>query len=95
MNKDMVKDCIYEIFDKLMKQTNDLTILKKDDTPIAGNGSVLDSLALVNFLIMLEMEVRRTTKSDIKIADEQLLLASGEPLKNVDTLAAYVVDRLS
>ena len=95
MTEDMIKDSIYSIFDKIMQQTRDLTLVKQGDTPISGGESALDSLALVNFLITLEAEVRRITKSEVKIADEQLLLAPGQPLKNVDSLAAYIADRLS
>lgn len=93
--KELIRDCVYVTFDKLTLQNSELMLKKQGDTTISGVGSPLDSLALVNFLIMLEAEIRKRTKRDINVADEQLLLAPNQPLKNVDTLVAHIAAKLS
>lgn len=57
----------FKTIDDFNNSQNQFEIEKKDDFVIIGNGSVLDSLASVNFFTRLEKNISQNFKKEIDI----------------------------
>ena len=57
----------FKTVDDFNNSQNQFEIEKKDDFVIIGNGSVLDSLASVNFFTRLEKNISQNFKKEIDI----------------------------
>jgi acyl carrier protein len=63
---------------------------KSLDTPLVSEGSVLDSLGMVNFVVAVEEEVADEFGVAITIADEKARAQPGSPFRTVGTLVGYI-----
>jgi len=95
MKQPEIETIIYQVFDNLMEQSSELELEKQQGTPLVGDGSVLDSLGLVNFLVALEQKLQDIVGSSFQIADQDLLIGEEQPLRSVETLSAYLAKKLS
>ena len=95
MKQPEIETIIYQVFDNLMEQSTELELEKQKSTPLIGDGSVLDSLGLVNFLVALEQKLQDIVGSSFQIADQDLLIGEEQPLRSVETLSAYLAKKLS
>ena len=95
MNQPEIETIIYQVFDNLMEQSTELELEKQQRTPLVGDGSALDSLGLVNFLVALEQKLQDIVGSSFQIADQDLLIGEEQPLRSVETLSAYLAKKLS
>ena len=95
MKQPEIEAIIYQVFDNLMEQSSELELEKQKSTPLVGDGSVLDSLGLVNFLVALEQKLQDIVGSSFQIADQDLLIGEEQPLRSVETLSAYLAKKLS
>ena len=95
MKQPEIETIIYQVFDNLMEQSTELELEKQKSTPLVGDGSVLDSLGLVNFLVALEQKLQDIVGSSFQIADQDLLIGEEQPLRSVETLSAYLAKKLS
>ena len=95
MKQPEIETIIYQVFDNLMEQSSELKLEKQQGTPLVGDGSVLDSLGLVNFLVALEQKLQDIVGSSFQIADQDLLIGEEQPLRSVETLSAYLAKKLS
>lgn len=59
---------------------------------IFGAGGALDSLGLVNFLADLEYRLSEDYGRELVLASERAMSRSRSPFRDVDTLAAYVLE---
>jgi hypothetical protein len=66
-----------------------------DNPVIFGPGGALDSLGLVNFLADLEYRIAEVHGREVVLASERAMSRSRSPFRDVDTLAAYVLELLS
>lgn len=94
MNKQEFENLIYETFDQLMEQSENLVLEKTPDCALTGDGSELDSLGLVNFLVALEQRLQSEISPDVTIANRDLVMGADQPLKDVDSLASYLAEKL-
>ena len=95
MKQPEIEAIIYQVFDNLMEQSTELELEKQQSTPLVGDGSALDSLGLVNFLVALEQKLQDIVGSSFQIADQDLLIGEEQPLRSVETLSAYLAKKLS
>jgi len=95
MKQPEIETIIYQVFDNLMEQSTELELEKQQSTPLVGDGSALDSLGLVNFLVALEQKLQDIVGSSFQIADQDLLIGEEQPLRSVETLSAYLAKKLS
>lgn len=61
---------------------------------IFGPGADLDSLGLVNFLSDLEYRLAAEFGRELVLASERAMSRTRSPFRDVDSLAAYVVELL-
>ena len=60
-------------------------------TLLFGNEATLDSLPLVNLIVVAERKVEEALNLSINIADEQAMSQKNSPFKSVESLANYIV----
>ena len=62
---------------------------------IFGFGGAFDSLGLVNFLADLEYRLAEEHGRELVLASERAMSRSRSPFRDVDTLAAYILELFS
>ena len=87
-----VLNCIYAAVDEvnLERGDDDPPIVKDSATPIHGEGSALDSLALVNLIAIVEEKIEQAFGTPILLADERALDRDPSPFSSIAALADYV-----
>ena len=94
MEASRIEAIIYDVFDQLMEQSENLKLDKSPACPLTGEGSALDSLGLVNFLVALEQKLQAETSEDLNIANQELIIGENQPLRTVATLVAHLAAKL-
>lgn len=62
------------------------------DTVLFGEGSLIDSMALVGLVIKLEEHVLASTGQEIQVIDDEAIIADGQtPFRNARSLAAHAL----
>lgn len=90
-----VIECIYAALDEVNRDRGDAPPLEKSpETPIHGTESVLDSLGLVNFVVIVEENVEREFDVPIVIGDDRALSRDPSPFESVGELATYITGLL-
>lgn len=86
-----VLECIYAAIDDANQDRDGKEPLEKSlDTPIHGAESGLDSLGLVNFIVIVEEGLEQVFDSPLMLSDERALDADPSPFLSVRTLAKYI-----
>ncbi len=87
-------DLIYASLGETNRQLPaDRQLEKSADTPLLGDGSRLDSLGLIIFLVSFEEALERTHGVRFNLLEEEFLGDPDGPLRNVRSLAAFVQER--
>jgi acyl carrier protein len=60
------------------------------DTQLFGRGSRLDSLGLVNLIVLVEEKAADTFEKSVTIADERAMSQKSSPFRTVRTLSEYL-----
>lgn len=95
MNDRDVVRLIFETIDEM----NDFLppggqLQKSMETHLLGRQGKLDSLALVNFIVMLEQNIADEFGAAVALADEKAFSRDSSPFRTVQTLTDYVTGRL-
>jgi acyl carrier protein len=62
-----------------------------EETALFGEGGVLDSLGLVNFIVATEQELEEHLQLSVTLADERAMSQSTSPFATIGTLIDYTV----
>lgn len=65
-----IKKIIYVSIDEFNNSQNQYEIYKKNDFLLLGEGSALDSLAIVNFLTKLDKNIFKEFKKDLDLMNK-------------------------
>jgi len=95
MKKEELVHIIFAVFDNMMEQNDNLKIEKSLDCTLIGEKSNLDSLGLVNFLMMTEQMVSEKLGKEMSIADYELISQQNSPLQNVGLFVDFLHDKIS
>lgn len=60
------------------------------DTPLFGHGRWLDSLGLVNLILIVEERIFNEFGIEITLSDDRAMSQQDGPFRNVQTLTEYV-----
>jgi len=60
------------------------------DTPLLGEGSSLDSLAVVTFLVSVEDQLESDTGQAIRLVDERAMSQRSSPFRTLGTLSDHI-----
>ena len=80
---------IYSAIDELNQQLPE-RLEKSADTVLFGEGAKLDSLGLVNLIVITEQKAEEALGATITLADEKAMSRENSPFKSIGTLADYI-----
>ena len=82
---------IFNSIDELNEQfSNDIQLKKSKETIIFGKNGQLDSLALVNLLVVIEQNIEDELNVSLTIADEKAMSQEHSPFRTIETLMNYI-----
>lgn len=88
-SKDKILEAIYEAIDNF-NETQDEPIEKQEDASLYGGDGNLDSIALVEFILLVEESVNESFDSELSLADMRAMSKTQSPFKNVQSLTSYI-----
>ena len=89
--KKQIIETIYKAIDELNEQLEKKQqLIKSNDTVIFGNNGQLDSLGLVNLLVIIEQNIEDEFDINITIADERAMSQKHSPFRTIESLADYI-----
>ena len=62
------------------------------EAPLFGQEGVLDSMGLVNLIVVVEQAIEDELKESVMLADDRALARSSSPFRSIGSLAAYAED---
>ena len=93
---DNITALIFESLDEVNSQLPpDRRVPKALETPLFGKDGRLDSLGMVNFIVVLEQKILNELKITINITDDYFMAQQESPLRSVRTLEEYLRLRLA
>jgi acyl carrier protein len=94
MQQNDILTLVYRCIDEINRQLPPGGKLDKGlDTPLLGDGSKLDSLSLINFIVAFEEELEQTHRVRYNFLEESFLSNPSGPLNGVRSLVEFVQQR--
>lgn len=91
MNASAILSAIYETVQIFNQQVSpEQRVEAAEATVLVGPDGALDSLAIINLLVMLEDTLSQRLGRRILLLDEDLIAQENGPLKDIGSLAAYI-----
>jgi acyl carrier protein len=92
---DVVGRLIYPAIDEIADGAEkDLNLVKVETTELFGPRSALDSVGLVNLIVIVEEAIERETGRTIRLVSERAMSRRHSPFKTVASLAEYIEELL-
>ena len=94
-DKASITDVVFAAMQELneqMLEENPLNI--SDDTVLFGQDGQLDSMGLVNLIVLIEEGIVERFNLNVMLADEKAMSAKTSPFRTVGTLTGYIAERL-
>lgn len=86
-----ILDLVYLAIDELNQQfEGEKTLIKSETTTLYGKTASLDSLELINLIVILEQKLEDAFNVHIVLADERVLQMRNNPFESVNSLVDYV-----
>ena len=70
-------------------------LAKSADVALIGQDARLDSLGLVNLIVLVEEKIQQQFGVDITLVDERAMSQSKSPFRTLGTLAEFVQEQLA
>ena len=88
---DMITQVLFETIDEVNEQLPDhQRMFKSLDTAVFGESGRLDSLELVNFILLIEQRIEEKFDASVSLVDEHTLSQSESPFRTVGALAQHI-----
>jgi acyl carrier protein len=88
--REAVREAVFHAIDELNRQLpRERHLAKSDTTPLAGPDGHLDSLGVVNLIVLVEQQLETRAGITINLIDTELL-EGGAALSTVETLGAFI-----
>ena len=71
-------------------QDNKINLELKEDTPLFGNKSNLDSLGLVTLIVEIEQRLAEELSVELSLTDEKAMSQKRSPFRDVRSLVDYI-----
>ena len=94
MRKEVINTIIKTIEEYNVSLEKNNQLPTDPDKSIYGEGSTLDSLGLVSFVIGLEQNIEDKFDQAISLADERAMSQKSNPYSNINSLADYIIKLL-
>jgi len=69
-------------------------IARDRETPLLGEGSALDSLAVVTFLVSVEEQIATEVGKEIRLVDERAMSRRSSPFRTLGSLSDHIEELL-
>ena len=93
--QEQLADLIMDIARELSEEEEiELSGELQPDTPLFGEGGLLDSMGLVSLVIAVEQAIEERFEQRVSLADEKALSQRSSPYRSVATLAAYAAGEM-
>jgi len=92
LTREQAVAAIYEAIDELNPQLEGTTLERSEDTILFGEGAALDSLNLVNLVMMVEQNIMMETGTEVLLASEAAMSRKRSPYRSVKALADYAAE---
>jgi D-alanine--poly(phosphoribitol) ligase subunit 2 len=87
-----VKQLVLDSLKELNEQLDvDKQVELAENTVLFGRGSRLDSLGLVNLIVLVEEKANETFSASITLADERAMSQAQSPFRTVQSLSDYLL----
>ena len=90
MNKEDIIEIIYLAIDDYNQINTSNMIMKDPNTPLYGQAGKLDSLGLVNLILVIEERLLDKYNKNISLADDKAFSERTSPFSNVSTLTEFI-----
>lgn len=92
---DVLTEILYPAVDEAKESIESAAGLSHTpDSPLFGNGG-LDSMGLVQFIVMVEERIEDTTEVELTLASDKAMSRKSSPFKTLATLAEYISECLT
>jgi acyl carrier protein len=94
-NKKMIENLIFSAIEEINVQLpEEKKLIKSAKTVLFGKNGQLDSLGLVNLIVIIEQNIEDEFDISITIADDKAMSQKHSPFKSISTLSNYLFDIL-
>ena len=96
MNRDQVTQIVYAATDDVNELLPaDRQLERRLDTALFGGPGTLDSLAILNFIVAVEIRLAEAAGKAVNLTEDEKISESDGPLSTTGALIDYLVKRLS
>lgn len=93
LTKQEAVQAIFNAIEELNTQLKpELQVQLSEDAPIYGEGAPLDSLNLVNLIMLVEQHIMDLSGAELVLASEAAMSRKRSPYRSVSALAEYAVE---
>jgi len=86
-----ILELVYRVIDELDEQFDGEKIIEKsENTLLYGKSSILDSLELINFIVLTEQKFEDEFNVHLVLADERALQMRNNPFENIRSFVEYI-----
>ena len=91
ITKENILSLVFESIDDLINDSGKtIKINKNENEPLYGKGGSLDSIDLVNFVVMIEEKIESQFNIEIIIGDEDVISMENSPFQTIGSLVDYI-----
>ncbi len=86
-----ILELVYQVMDEMNEQfAGEKTMIKSEDTLLYGKNSSIDSLELINLIVLTEQMFEDKFNTHLVLADERALQMRNNPFENVRSFVNYI-----
>lgn len=90
-NQKSIINLVYDVIDEVNMDLPSTQKLKKSlDTQLYGDKSEIDSLSLVNIIVLTEQKIEDEFNITINLADEKAMSQKNSPFRTIETFVEYI-----
>ena len=90
-NKGKILEAVYDAIREVNEQVDEKQQLElSNETIFVGDGSNLDSIGLVNLIVLVEQNIEDMFGLSLTLADEKALSQEQSPFRTVGSLVDYI-----
>lgn len=94
-NKETITKLVFDVIDEINKDLPENRRLEKSlGCVIYGSQDSLDSLELVDFVVLVEQKIEDQLGNTISLTDDKAMSQKISPFRTIDTLVDYITNLL-
>jgi acyl carrier protein len=91
MKREEIKEIVINVLTNIVNEKPDLRDVEiSESTKLLSEGSFIDSLTLVSFIVDLETSLADEFNIDISLSDDRAMSREKSPYENISALVDYI-----